>query len=138
MMDVNAALERIAPIVEANLNAYEREHAVGKCWDESLKALKTTPLVWKQIVEPNRIICSKGNRGGLGIVSSKAIGLAAAHVKSGYSFAKACDGAVAATVPTKHRELEDILSWSMKMDKAQDAPEFVMPRGQSLGSGHGN
>jgi hypothetical protein len=45
---------------------------------------------------------------------------------------------VAATLPTKQRELEDILSWNIKMDKAQDAPEFVLPLGQSLGSGHGN
>ena len=138
-MDIADALERVAPVMDAKIAEYEREHAVCRAYEQCYAAIENTPLCWHQYITPDRVLCSTSNRGGFGVVASTAMALGSAHVKSGYSYKKACSGAVASSIPTQTKDLQQLISWNKTMDSAQDGPIFSStPQAASMGAGHTN
>ena len=135
MEAITQSIDKIAPAINAAMAQYDIDRMQMKTWEACLKLLRDHPLlIWKAKIPPNRMGVHFKNRGGLGIVASKALSLGAANCANGYSYSMACKDAFASSMPPKGPNL----SFNEKLNERQHLPPLMAPLGVSLGSGHGN
>ena len=138
--DIEAALAR----VDHEMNRIETLHAIDrqhiKAFDAFKTALAPEPVLnWFMQIPSERVGVHMKNRGGIGVVHSKAVSLGSANCENGYSIAMASKDAVASS--TWSRDGGVIAEWEKfndALNARQALPPLVAAMAISLGSGHGN
>ena len=134
--EVLSARDKIAPGIDAALAQYANDNMQIKCWETVLRCVREHPLLnWVAKVISKRMGVRKSNRGGIGIMTAKALSLGAANCANGYSYTMACKDAFASSMPTEAGELH---KFNEELNRRQSLPPLEVPIGASLGSGHGN
>jgi hypothetical protein len=132
-------ISKVAPQLDTIAAAHAVDGQNQSTWEQFLAVLSRHPqLLWKQRVPADQVGTSRSNRGGLGIRVIKALANAERHFKDGYSFAKACEGAVATSVPPPPHNQQDV-DFNAALSNSQEAlPPLAGLQIVSIGSGHGN
>ena len=137
---VDAALSRIAAGVEQALEVYAMDHAVVACYETvSALARGEAALYREEKLPPDTVGVNEHNRGGAGLVLAKCFEVAKKAIKSGYSYPKACEGAVASASPREKELLERALKVNAEQIVQQpDLPPLSCLNATTLGNGHSN
>ena len=137
---VQAALDRISPVVERALEAYEDDKAGVVLLEVVTAAAQTEPALYKRQALPcDTVGVREENRGGAMIIVKKCFEVGKKALKSGYSYTKACDGAVASGTPTSHARLQRAMEMNSRVSISQpDLPPLTCLNAQSMGNGHSN
>ena len=136
--DLQRALDRVIPGIDALLGTHARDNQHIKAWEQFCKCVDNEPLLsWKEIVPPNRMGVHHRNRSGLGIVGAHCMTLGSANIANGYSFAMACRDATASSCPPISSK-NNWHAFNVQLNARQSSPPLVAPLGLSLGAGHGN
>jgi len=134
------ALLRIATNIEALLASYHETHAVCQAADQLAEISGREPaLKWSQVVPPECVGCSPKNRGGFGLQVHKCVENGGKHCRAGYSYPKACRGAVAKTPPVLQSHLQAAVAFQESLSATQpELPSLLGLMLISLGNGHCN
>jgi len=137
---VEAALNRIAPVVEKTITNYNRTKAVVEAFERVRDACAPeTNLRWSATAQCNQVATHPDNRGRSGLVVRKCFLLGSKHLKTGYSYTRASAGAVAQSFPRDpalQRWIEDV---NVEHSKTQpELPLLSSPQVVALGATHSN
>ena len=137
---VLAALERVTPELRRIAAAYEKSSEAVSNTEAMIDVLSKEPaLMWELEAPSETVGVSPWNRGGIGLVVSKCFEVAMKHLRSGYSYRKACDGAYAESGPIHPKIMKMASEFNQRMSDTQpELPPLARLALQSLGNGHTN
>ena len=100
---------------------------------------RSTPqLTWEVEALAEDVVVHPKNRGGLGTVVAKAVQLGFEHVRSGYSYTKACEKLYAFSIPNDPDKKAVIMEFNRTLESEQNLKHAVNPRLQTFGGNNRN
>ena len=99
------ALNQIEGRVDEVLAKFRESAELVKTWERLMELFgEHSALMWEAVMKSDHVGVHMCNRGGVGLVTSKAIANAEQHCDAGFSYVKACAGAVQFQPPPNENE----------------------------------
>ena len=137
--DVKLAMASVAPAVESALQKHALDGEKHTAWDHLTNAFQKYPnLTWEVEALAEDVVVHPKNRGGLGTVVANAVQLGFEHVRSGYSYDKACEKLNAFSIPNDPDKKAVIMEFNRTLESEQNLPHAVNPRLQTFGGNNRN
>jgi len=134
------ALGRVSPALDQIIERYENNNAPVEAFESMVEVLKPEPaLCWVTTIDATCVGVNPSNRGGIGLVVTKSFEVSSKHLRSGYSYAKACEGAYAESAPVHPESIKDVTNFNDETSQVQpELPPLASLTVTSLGNGHTN
>ena len=136
------ALKDIEEAILAIIAQYNEDGEVVTAYEKICLELARSDglLTWSSILKADWVGVHPANRAGVGLVVSKAIANAELHVDGGWSYAKACEGAVCFQAPPNNVAKEKLQRYNTEIAASQAVkiPELSQLEAVSVGASHVN